>query len=214
MRRHCFPSLLLFVLIGTIFGCAGPQKVQTDNLLAIPVRVASADLAVTILGIYGQVDKKTLVEEYGWREYVLEIENISRKPLTVHNVKLLRQDGSYVNSASTYEQIMAPPDAQAELTGDIAETAASIAVGQVIPFGGQIVSIFSNAASGTSARAKAKAKRAFLLRVLKDVELAPAGKVERSAFLPHIAKVKVLVVDYAQEGKAYRMELPLPIEKP
>ncbi len=209
MRQHyCFSLLLLFLILIT-FGCAG-SKVQTTNLLAIPMRVASAELAVTVLGIYGQVNEKTLVEEYGWREYIIEIENISRKPLTVRNVKLLRQDGSYVDSASTFEQITAPPDVQAELTGDIAEKAASIAVGQVIPFGGQIFSIFSNTASGTTARAKANAKHDFLLRVLKNVELAPAGKVERSAFLPNISRVKVLVVDFAQEGTTYRMEIPLP----
>jgi hypothetical protein len=176
--------------------------------------VQSAELAVTLRAIFGQIDKKNRVEEFGWREYVIDIENISRKHLTVQNVKLLRQDGSYVNSATTYEQITAPPDVQAELTGDIAETAASIAVGQVIPFGGQIVSIFSNAASGSSAQTEAKAKHAFLLRVLKNVELAPAGKVERSAFLPHITKIKALVVDYAQEGTNYRIDLPLPSQEP
>jgi hypothetical protein len=212
LRHYSFP-LLLLVLIVTAVGCAGP-KVQNANLLANPIQVTSADLAVALLRIYGQVDTKTLTEEYGWREYVIEIENVSTNVLTVQNVKLLRQDGSYVDSASTYEQITAPPDVKYEVTGDIAETAASIAAGQIIPFGGQIFSIFSSAASGSSAQAKAKAKHAFMLRVLKNVELAPGGKVERSAFLPNITKVKLLVVDYAQDGKTYRIEIPLPMQKP
>ncbi len=54
----------------------------------------------------------------------------------------------------------------------------------------------------------------LFLRVLKNVELAPTGKVERSAFLPNITEAKVLVLDYAQEGKPYRIEIPLPMQEP
>ena len=37
------------------------------------------------------------------------------------------------------------------------------------------------------------------------VELAPAGKVEGSAFLPNITKPKTLVVDYARDGTRNRI---------
>jgi len=58
--------------------------------------------------------------------------------------------------------------------------------------------VLSSAASAASAEAKSNAKRVFMLRVLKDVELAATGKVEGSAFLPHITRPKTLVVDYTQ----------------
>jgi ethanolamine utilization microcompartment shell protein EutS len=177
-----------------------------------PIQVKSADLAVALIRIAEQGKKGTLVEDPGWREYVIEIENISNSALTVQNVKLLNQDGTYVDSASAYEQITAPPDVAAELAGDVAEKAAGMAAGQLIPFGGQLFSVLSNAVSVSSAGAKANAKRAFLLRVLKNVELAPAGKVERSAFLPNIPNAKVLVVDYAQDGTTYRVEIPSPMQ--
>jgi hypothetical protein len=174
----------------------------------------SANLAVALIKIAEQGDKETLVEDPGWREYVIEIENISMVALTVQNVKLLNQDGSYVDSASAYEQIIAPPDAGAKLAGDVAKNAAGIAAGQIIPFGGQIFNVVSSTVSAASGGANANAKRVFVLRVLKNVELAPAGKVERSAFLPNIKGAKELVVDYVQEGATNRIAIPLPMQKP
>jgi hypothetical protein len=205
--------LPLLVLTLTVVGCAGP-KAQSANSMAGPIRVKSADLAVALIRISGQGDKETLVEDPGWCEYVIEIENISTNALTVQNVKLLNQDGGYLDSASTYEQITAPPDVGAELAGDVAGKAAGMALGHIIPFGGQIFSVLSGTVSASSAQAKANSKRAFGLRVLKNVELAPAGKVERSAFLPNITRAKVLVVDYAQDGATCRIEIPLPRQGP
>jgi hypothetical protein len=208
--------LPLLVLTLSIVGCAGPMvsKAPSANSMAGPIRVSSAELAVALIRIAEQGNKGTLIEDPGWREYVIEIENLSTNALTVQNVKLLNKDGRYVDSASAYEQITAPPDVGAELAGDVAETAADMAAGQFIPYGGKIISVFSSAASASSDEAKAHAKRTFVLRVLKNVELAPAGKVEGSAFLPNITKAKALVVDYVQYGTTNRIEIPLPMQGP
>ena len=88
--------------------------------MAAPVRLASADLAVTLMGIAEQGSDGTLVEDPGWREYIMEIENLSTNVLTVQNVKLLNQTGRYVDSALAYDQITAPPDVNAGLAGDVA----------------------------------------------------------------------------------------------
>jgi hypothetical protein len=211
-RCHFILPLLILALSGA--GCAASKAPSIDTVaLSAPIRAQSTDLAVTLIRIAAQGDKEALVEDPGWREYGIEIENISKNTLIVRNVKLLGQDGAYVDSASAYEQIIAPPDAGAELAGEVAEKAAGIAAGQIIPFGGQILGVLSGAASATSAEAKANAKRSFGLRVLKNVELAPAGKVERSAFLPNIARAKLLVVDYAFDATTYRIDLPLPIQQ-
>jgi ethanolamine utilization microcompartment shell protein EutS len=205
------PGLVALAL--TAAGCAG-QTAQRTPEIESPIQARSADLAVALMAIAGHGDEETLVQDPGWLEYVIEIENLSPNDLTVLNAKLLNRDGVYVDSASAYAQITAPPDAGAELAGDVAKRAAGMAVDQVIPFGGQILRVLSGAVSASSAEAKANTKRAFAMRVLKNVELAPAGKVARSAFLPNIARVKLLVVDYAQGGAAHRIEIPLPVQAP
>ncbi|MBU0943745.1 MAG: hypothetical protein KJ804_10635 [Proteobacteria bacterium] len=211
--RSCF-LLPLLVLIFLMAGCAGP-KVATapasSQAMLDPVRVKSADLVLTLIRIAEQGSEGTLIEDPGWREYVIEIENISTNDFTVQNVKLLNTDGRYVDSASTYQQIIAPPDVGAEVAGDVAGTVAGIAVGQIIPYGGILFSMLSNAASTSSVGEKANASRIFMSRVLKNVELAPAGKVEGSAFLPNITRPKTLVVDYTRESSLYRIEIPLPL---
>lgn len=213
MLLHYYFLLPLLVLTLTVVGCAGP-KAQRDDSMSNPIRVKSVYLAVALNRIAEQGDKETLVEDPGWREYVIEIENISTNALTVQNVKLLNQDGVYVDSASAYEQIVAPPDVGVELAGDVAEKAAGMAAGQIIPFGGQIFSVLSSVVSASSTGSKLNAKHAFALRVLKNVELAPAGKVERSAFLPNVARAKALVVDYSQDGATNRIEIPLQMPGP
>lgn len=208
--------LPLLVLTLTVAGCAGPEMSKAPSVKPIegPIRVQSADLAVALIRIAEKGDKETLVEDPGWREYVIEIENLNTNALTIQNVKLLNQDGRYVDSASDYEQITAPPDVGAELAGDVAQSAAGIAAGQMIPYGGTIFGVFSSAASAWSAGTKKHARRVFRLRMLKNVELAPAGELEGSAFLPNMTRPKALVVDYAQDGATNRIEIPLPIQGP
>jgi len=216
MMLRSYFLLPLLALALTVVGCAGPKvsKAPSANSTIVPIRVKSADLAIALIRIAEQGDKGTLIEDPGWLEYVIEIENLSTNTLTVQNVKLLNLDGRYVDSASAYEQITAPPDLGAEVAGDAAEKAAGIAAGQIIPFGGTIFSVLSGAASASSAETKAQAKRVFMLRRLKNVELAPAGRVEGSAFLPNITRPKTLVVDYARDGTKNRIEIPLPIQGP
>jgi hypothetical protein len=214
LRSYFF--LPLFALILTGVGCAGPKATKAPSAISIvdPIRVQSADLAVALIRIAEKGNKETLVEDPGWLEYVIEIENLSANALTVQNVKLLNQDGRYVDSASAYEQITAPPDVGAELAGDVAQSAAGIAAGQMIPYGGSIFGVLSSAASAWSAGTKKQATRVFRSRMLKNVELAPAGELEGSAFLPNMTRPKALVVDYTQDVTTNRIEIPLPIEGP
>jgi hypothetical protein len=193
-------------------GCAGPaakQAPRPDPPVA-PVRIESSELRVTLLRIMGAGSQGTLVQDQGWREYVLEIGNLGTKPVTVHNVKLLNLDGRYVESAGSYDEIIAPPDPAYKVAGNVATSAASTAAGQIIPYGGYIVTVFSGVASASAAGDVASAKRTFALRKLKDVELAPGGRVEGSAFLPDIGDAKALVVDYGSGQEAHRIEIPLP----
>jgi hypothetical protein len=177
------------------------------------VRFESSELDVQVVGIIGVEHGYTLVEDPGWREYLFQIKNLSDMPLTVKNVKLSNVEGRYLESAAAYEQIIKPPDVAAEAAGDIATNAAGIAVGQVIPYGGLIIGVFSNAASASSAGARANAKRSFILRVLKNVELAPKGQVRGSAFFQDIDYPKALIIDYVLGESPKRIEIPMPTKQ-
>jgi len=86
--RYLLPFLVLSL---TVAGCAEPKvsKAPSGNSMAGPIRVQSAGLAVALVRIAEKGDKETLIENPGWREYVIEIENLSTNALTVQNVKLL-----------------------------------------------------------------------------------------------------------------------------
>ncbi len=212
VQRFC-ALLWLFILPMIFVGCGGPQVGKHPSQYAMdkPIRVVSVDMEVSLMRIVHQGDDDTLIEDPGWSEFVLELKNTSGTPFIVMNVKLLNQNGRYIDSAAVYEQIIAPPDPGTELAGDVAQTAAGIAAGQVIPYGGTIVGLLSGAASASSAEDRAQAKGIFMLRVLKNIELAPGGRMEGSAFLPNIAEPKTLIVDYVQHGVVNRMEIPLPL---
>lgn len=198
-------ALIAVACAGRLQVAEEPVSVSTTNF----TQLQSDDLRVALVAIKEKGDEETLVGDPGWREFVLDIENRSTAPLVLNNVKLLNTNGRYVDSASSYEQIIAPPDFGAELAGDIATKTAGIAAGQVIPYGGFITSIISSAASVSSAEAKANTKRDFTLRVLKQIELAPGGRVRASAFLPNMTNAKALVIDVVQDDRVERLKLPL-----
>ncbi|MGA7982735.1 MAG: hypothetical protein WCA32_21250, partial [Chromatiaceae bacterium] len=132
-----------------IAGCGGSKSARNDDHppRPQPITVQSPDIRVTLAGVLRTGDEGTLVEDEGWREYVLEIENISAEDLTVKNVKLLNPTGRYIDSAATYDQIIVPPSTTLEVAGDVAKSAAGFAAGQIIPYGGFLVSVLSSATS-------------------------------------------------------------------
>ena len=216
-KRRCSLWVAILVVFWLINGaCAGPEVAEkaypskTGHL----VRFESPELDIQVVGIIGVEHGYTLVEDPGWREYLFQIKNLSDMPLTVKNVKLLNVEGRYLESAAAYEQIIKPPDVAAGVAGDIATDAAGIAVGQVIPYGGFIFSAFSSVASASSAGARANAKRSFLLRVLKNVELAPKGQVRGSAFFQNIDYPKALIIDYVLGDNPKRIEIIMPTKQP
>jgi len=215
-KRRCPLWVAILVVFWLINGaCAGPEVAENayPSKMGHLVRFESSELDVQVVGIIGVEHGYTLVEDPGWREYLFQIKNLSDMPLTVKNVKLSNVEGRYLESAAAYEQIIKPPDVAAEAAGDIATNAAGIAVGQVIPYGGLIIGVFSNAASASSAGARANAKRSFILRVLKNVELAPKGQVRGSAFFQDIDYPKALIIDYVLGESPKRIEIPMPTKQ-
>jgi hypothetical protein len=177
------------------------------------VAYRSAEIRIQLLRILQAGDEAALVKDPGWLEYVLAIENTGRKPLTIRNVKLLNLDGRYLDSAASYDQITSSPDVPSEVAGHVARSAASVAAGQVIPYGGSVVAIISGVLSADAAENAASAGRDFEYRKLKTVELAPGGKATGSAFLPFVTNAKALVVDWSHGGKNNRTEIPLPRQR-
>jgi hypothetical protein len=192
--------------------CAGPNTASAPAPAAIagPIRAASVDAAATLIRIHGAGEKETLVQDPGWHEYVLEIENLGAGLMIIEDFKILTPSGRYLYGAATYEQITVPPDVAAEVAGEVAERTAGIAAGQLIPYGGQIFGILSGAASSTSDRAKRRAKREFSSRLLNKAELAPGGRTTGSAFLPNVPGARAVVVIYRQGGTIALIDIPLP----
>ena len=206
-----FLRIALAALILTIAGCAAPgaPKAPAPMPTATSAHYTSADVRVRLVGVLRAGDEGTLVLDPGWREYILAVENTGTRPLTIHNVKLLTRAGRYFDSASTYEQIIVPPDTATEIAGTVATRAAGVAAGQVIPYGGSLVSIITSAVSASAAEKAAIAGRELNQRKLKEVELAPNGKVIGSAYLPYVSNARALVVDYGHGDDVERIEIPL-----
>jgi hypothetical protein len=204
--------LLLLVLGLSVIGCAGTKDSKSPyfNPLTEPIRVESPDLSISLLNIIEADEEGTLIKSPGWSEYILEIENHSTNILIIHNVKISNADGQNEEFALIYEQIIVPPNVSVELAGDVAKTAAGVAAGLVVPFGGSILNLISRAISASSASAKEKAKLAFTLRVLKNVELVPGETITGSAFLPKIKDAKTLSIDYVVRETVNNIQVPLP----
>jgi len=107
----------------------------------------------------------------------------------------------------SYEQIIALPNAG----GPSGRQHAGAAAGQIVPFGGAIVGIISEAISASTAESRGNAKQAFERHKLKAVELAPAGKITDSAYLPDLAanQAKALVISYGHGDQTKRIEIRL-----
>jgi hypothetical protein len=201
-------ALIAWVLLGCDHHKERPEPPPTPK--AVQVQFQSADLGIRVIGIAGaEQGDLTPIRDPGWLEYRLQIENRGTQPLKVHSVRLLSPQGQYLDSATEYEALAAPPDTATELAQNIAIRSAGIAAGQVIPYGGTIVGLLSGAASASSAQTQANAKREFALRRIKEVELAPGGHLTGSAFLPRIQDPLALVVDVERGDKPKRLELSL-----
>lgn len=203
--------ILLAALMLATVGCATRSAITApaSTPSTTSAQYTSADIRVRLVGILRAGDEGTLVLDPGWQEYVVAVENSGTRPLTIYNAKLLTSSGRYFDSASSYEQIIVPPDSATEIAGTVATRAAGVAAGQAIPYGGSLVSIITSAVSASAAEKAAIAGRELDQRKLKDVELAPGGKVVGSAFLPHRTDAKALVLDYGQAEELQRIEIPL-----
>jgi len=209
MRR--LPGTILVTLALTTAGCGGSKMAgkTEDPPRPQPITVQTPDIRVTWAGVLKEGDEGTLVKNKGWREYVLEIQNLTTDDLTVKDVRLLNPTGRYIESAASYGQIIVPPNTATAVAEDVAKTGAGIAAGAIIPYGGYLVSVLTSATSTAFSGTKGSAERTFAVRVLKGVELAAGGKVAGSAFLPDIPGSRALVIDYAKAHGNGRVEIPL-----
>jgi len=206
--RAC--SILIAAVLGTA-SCAGPEARQSSLSAQSPLpglALETKHLAVELAGIVDSDTPDSLVQDAGWREYRLTLVNRFAGPLTIRNVRLLTAEGRYVESAGNYSEIVAPPDPAEMIAGNVVRQGAGVAAGQFIPFGGTLVGLVTNSASALSTQKQTDARRAFALRKLKKVELAPGGKVSGSAFLPVVPNVRFLVIDYAAGNNDERLEIP------
>ncbi|MCG6863546.1 MAG: hypothetical protein LJE70_20150 [Chromatiaceae bacterium] len=207
ISSYCRFALALLALLAAGCTAATATREPRPVLDSEGADYSSADIRVRLVGALRAGDTGTLVQDPGWIEYILAIENTGSKPLTIHDVKLLNLDGRYLDSAVSYEQVDSPPDKAADVAGSLARSAAGAAAGQAIPYGGTIVGILSGALSASTAESRGRAKQELDQRKLKNVELAPGGSVTGSALLPHVTNPKSLVVDYGHGDVTERIEI-------
>jgi len=122
-----------------------------------------------------------------WVECELLLENRGDAPLAVSTVKLLTESGRYLPAAATLARPWRQPNAAYDIAGNVATSAAGVAAGQLIPYGGLVVQAIAGVAEASSADTRAKAEHRFRLRRIAGVELAPGGHMEGNAFFPRVA---------------------------
>lgn len=204
---RCFVATVLVHML-LAFGCTSTEGPgERRPLTALEGVYAQTDgLRVTLLRAPPSVATSA---DLGWAEYALLLENRGSLPLTVSAVKLATSGGRYLSAAVSEAETQAPPDPVSEVAGGVATSAAGIAAGQVIPFGGQVVGMIARVADASSAESRARAARRFRLRQLVGVELAPGGRMEGSAFFPRMTDATALVLDFTRNAGMQRVELPL-----
>lgn len=214
-RSEIVRRITITLICLSVLGCSTDRSASTsapmrpDVDAAAHPRVQSAGLSVRLIGTVGDNDAGSLVQDPGWLEYLLAIDNAGGEAVMIRNVKLLTPEGRYLDSAADYQQLATPPDAATEVATDVARRSAGIAAGQVIPYGGAVVGILSGAMKASSAQSEARTRAEFALRRLKDVELAAGGRTNGSAFLPQIRNPIALVLDLERGDRSERLELPL-----
>lgn len=204
--------LLPTVAAAILGGCTATGPVPPQPVMAEPrgPHHRSAEVDIHVLDALEVGEADTLPRAPGWLEYRLAIENRGARTLTIRAVKLRDGRGVFLPAARGYAEVAAPPDVASELAEDIAVRSAGIAAGQVIPYGGAVIGVFSRVASASAAQDRAWARHAFAQRRLDGIELAPGGRIEGSAFLPAVADARALVVvDLSRGADVQRVEIPL-----
>ncbi len=206
---HRLASLILLSLLLLAVGCttsSSTRNVETLPAFA-PVQAEGDGLRIRLTRVLTWGEPTS---EVGWLECELLLENRGRSSVVVSSVKLLTASGRYLPSAASYEEILVPPSPADEIGEDMATSAAGIAAGQVIPHGGLLVKAITSLSDASTADARARAEQRFRLRRIAEVELAPGGRMDGSAFFPRVADPKALVVEISGRGGGRRLTLPWP----
>jgi len=145
----------------------------------------------------------------GWLVGEFQLENRGKQPILLSGVKLLTAGGRYLKPAASYDEVLAPPGAGDHVAGTIATSAAGVAAGQVIPFGGVLVHTISGIARGSNTEARALEEQRFRLSQMLGAELAPGGRMEGSAYFPFVATPQAVVIEVTQGNRVKSTVLSL-----
>ncbi len=208
--------LLLVVFITA--GCTSPNPAAGPGLppgtgpgpgvapALRPVGTEVNGVAVTLVRV---LPPTSTASQPGWVEYELSLANRTPHPVVVRSVKLLTATGRYLQPARAYGETQAAPNLGASVAGDVATGAAGIAAGQVVPYGGLVVTAISGLVRGSSQETQVGAEQNFRLRHVPGVELAPGGKMVGSVFFPDVNDARSLEVEVSRQGQTKSERLPL-----
>ena len=200
-------SLLLVAFI--VAGCATPGQPPgggTERRFP-PVSTEVNGLEVTLTRMMPTVAHQP---EAGWWEYELSLANRGQTPVAVGGVKLLTASGRYLQPARSFGETQAAPPVGASVAGDVATGAAGIAAGQVVPYGGLVVTAISSLVRESGDESRTGSEQRFRLRHVPGVELAPGGRMVGSVFFPATGDARSLEIEISRQGKVRSASLPLP----
>ncbi len=204
------PSFVVFLAIlaltsGWVLGCA-----RVDTRGSGPVASAFRPVEAEVSGLWLRLihlhpDRSGEGVREGTREVVggwllgeFQLENRGKQPILLSGVKLLTAGGRYLKPAASYDEVLAPPGTGEQVAGTIATSAAGVAAGQVIPFGGVLVHTLTGIARGSNTEARALEEQRFRLRQMLGAELAPGGRMEASVYFPFVDSPQAVVIEVTQ----------------
>ncbi len=200
-------SLLLVAVIAA--GCATPDQPPGPGAERRfhPVGAEVNGLEVTLTRLFPTLSHQP---EASWWEYELSLANRGPTPVAVRDVKLLTASGRYLQPARSYGETQAAPNVGASVAGDVATGAAGIAAGQVVPYGGLVVTAISSLVRESGAESRVGSEQRFRLRHVPGVELAPGGRMVGSVFFPAAGDARSLEIEVSRQDKLRSASLPLP----
>jgi hypothetical protein len=223
--------LLALGLLPYLWGCVAMPKKADDPAATQLSAEAKAKLKTFDYSGLGASDKNAFVtvsqsilpgdpnyflRNPAWAEYVIEI-RVLAPTLTLKDFRMIGANGTYINSASSFQELDKTPSVQGETIEILTVTGGAMAVGAGAMMTGSLalapVAIFaapviigayfinkSGEADETVAYAKELSKRALSSGSTSDKDAVTSGSV----FFPLIDKPRALVLDYTTTDSTLR----------
>lgn len=233
---------LVLALLPCLWGCVGMQKKPDDPATSQLSAEAKAKLktfdysglsandknvSATVTQSILPGDPKYFLRNTSWAEYVIEL-RVLAPTLTLKEFRMIGASGTYINSASSFQELDKTPSVQGETIEMLTVTGGAMAVGTGAALMGSValapVAIFaapviigayfinkSGEADETVAYAKELSSRALNSGTTIDKDAVTRGSV----FFPFVEKPRAFVLEYTTtEGTPRQLRINIARNEP